>query len=584
MTAADTTRVPAADSPRLSTAVRYLAGLHGSLARPVAAIAGLGVLAGLTEAAALLAFVRATVVITSDGISGFSVRGLSVDFSPGSLIVVALVFAGFAAAIHVLLARASAQLSRDISNAARDRLIDAFFVASWSHVARYREGRLQETISRMTEGAARAAAELAFGLSSLVICAALGIVAVAINPLVSLALLAIPALIVALAIPLVASLRRRAQENVVDSVGLAEATAATATLAREYRTFGVGTRRAGVLKGAARAHADRVARTRRRGFMISFLFKDVALIVLIGVVGLLYLTSDLREGTVIASVLLVIRLLGYIQQAFRTIQDGMHDAAMIGALRVEIEGFEANAEDPGTVALDQLAPIVFEDVHYAYEPTRPALVGVDLRIEPNTTVGLVGPSGAGKSTIAEVLLGLRRPAAGRVLVGGIDLADVRRSDWSRLTALVPQDQLLAAETIAENIAFLRPWVTREMVVGAARRAHVDAEIAALPDGYDHVIGTRSRGLSGGQRQRVAIARALAGSPQLLVLDEPTSALDAHTEQLFRQTLDELHGTATIIVIAHRPATLEACDVVVRIAGGRVVAVEPGRRTVAAGSR
>ena len=116
-------------------------------------------------------------------------------------------------------------------------------------------------------------------------------------------------------------------------------------------------------------------------------------------------------------------------------------------------------------------------------------------------------------------------------------------------------------------------------VGAAKRAHVHDEITRLPGGYEYQIGSRSHGLSGGQRQRVAIARALAGAPQLLVLDEPTSALDATTEQLFRQTLDELHGEITIIVIAHRPATLEACDTVVHIRDGRIEHVVDGPRRV-----
>jgi ABC-type bacteriocin/lantibiotic exporter with double-glycine peptidase domain len=213
--------------------------------------------------------------------------------------------------------------------------------------------------------------------------------------------------------------------------------------------------------------------------------------------------------------------------------------------------------------------VELREVTYSHDGVRRALDGVTLELPVGSTIGVVGPSGAGKSTMAEVLLGLRAPDSGRVLVNGIDLAHLDRSDWSRLAAFVPQHQQFASMSIRENIRFLRPWISDDDVVDAARRAHVIDEIERLPDGFDHQLGSRTRGLSGGQRQRIAIARALAGRPSLLVLDEPTSALDAATEQRFRETLDDLHGSITIVVIAHRPATLDGCDVVVRLARGRV---------------
>jgi ATP-binding cassette, subfamily B, bacterial len=558
-------------------AIAFLGELHGSIARPVAGIVVVGTLSGLTEAAALIAFIRAAVAITSDDVDEVQIAGFQLDLPAGSILLLALGLTIVAALLHVVLARSSAMLSLHVANKARARLIDGFMNAQWAYVATHREGRLQEAMSRLTEGTTRATAHLAMGLSSLVILVSLALAAIVTSPAIGLTLVAIPLIGTAVARPFLAGLRGRARRDVDSSMGLAESTAATATLAREYRTFGVQDERARELRNVAQAHGLRVARTRIAGFTMSFLFKDVALIALIAAVAGLYVVADLRDGAVIAAILLVIRMLGYFQQTVRLIQEGSEDAATISALREAIRELEAQAEPDGEQRLDDLGPIEFHHVFYSYDQTRTALHGVDLCIEPNSTVGFVGPSGAGKSTMAELLLGLRRPTTGQVTVGGIDLADIRRSDWTRLSALVPQDQQLAETTIADNIRFLRDWIDRDAIVDAARRAHVHAEIEALPGGYDYVVGSRSRGLSGGQRQRVAIARALAGRPRLLVLDEPTSALDATTEQLFRRTLDELHGHITIVVIAHRPATLDVCDTVVHVADGCVTAVEPGPR-------
>jgi ABC-type multidrug transport system fused ATPase/permease subunit len=394
-------------------------------------------------------------------------------------------------------------------------------------------------------------------------------------------LLAIPAVLYVIARPTLRRLRSSSADNVDGAIGLAEETARTANLALEYRTTGTQQQQADRLFSLVDAHSERVGRSRTTGFTLTFLFKDSALIALISVVGALYLFSDLGSAALTSSVLLVIRMLGYFQQAFRLVQEGAEDLATVTRLRDATTELEAHREIDGTTTLTTIDTIRFDDVHYSYDSDRLALDGVTLTIEPNTTIGLIGPSGAGKSTIAELVLGLRTPTDGTITVDATALGDVRRADWTRLTAIVPQHQQLAPTSVAENIRFLRDWVTDDDIVDAARRAHVHDEIMALPGGYGYELGSRSQGLSGGQRQRIAIARALAGHPQLLVLDEPTSALDAATEQLFRQTLDELHGHITIIVIAHRPATLEACDTVAHLRDGRIERIEDGPRRLRA---
>lgn len=564
----------------MRAALGYVAELHGAITRPVVAIIALGAAAGIVEATALIAFVRAIVAISTNDLGDPTIAGATVDFSPGVLLLIAIVLSMMVAVLHVVLARASVRLGETVAINSRSRLIDSFLNAQWAYVARYREGRLQEAISLLTAHSSRATTHLAVGLTSVVIIAALGIAAVIASPLVSITLMTVPVVVFLLARPHLRRLRARSQENVQNSMGLSEATASTANLVLEYRTTGTQHEQAELLKEIATEQTQKVAKAQAAGFTMTFLFKDSALIALIGVVGGLYLVTDLRAAAITAAILLIIRMLGYLQQAFRLVQEGAEDFATISALRTAIAELEDHRENPGSVSVDKVETIVFNDVHYSYDKERQALAGVTLTIEPRTTIGLIGPSGAGKSTIAELLLGLRQPDQGNITVNGCSIGKILRSDWTRLTALVPQNQLLAQLSVSENIRFLRDWIDDDTVIEAATRAHVHDEITALPGGYDYVLGSRNQGLSGGQRQRIAIARALAGKPELLVLDEPTSALDATTEQLFRQTLDELHGKITIIVIAHRPATLQACDTVVHLRDGRVECIEDGPRRAA----
>ena len=154
-------------------------------------------------------------------------------------------------------------------------------------------------------------------------------------------------------------------------------------------------------------------------------------------------------------------------------------------------------------------------------------------------------------------------------MNSVDLRTISPMSWSHLVAMVPQDNQLIRGSVADNVRFYRTDFSDVDVEQAARAAHVHDEIMALPDGYTTEIGPGARDLSGGQRQRLGITRALIGRPQMLVLDEPTSALDQRSEQLFRQTLMELRGATTLVLIAHRPATLEVCDRIVRVERGGV---------------
>jgi ABC-type bacteriocin/lantibiotic exporter with double-glycine peptidase domain len=205
---------------------------------------------------------------------------------------------------------------------------------------------------------------------------------------------------------------------------------------------------------------------------------------------------------------------------------------------------------------------------------RATLRSINLDIEANTTVGLVGKTGCGKSTLAGVITGLLRPTSGTVSVDGRVLGEESLPDWQRHIGYVPQEIVLTDDTVRANIALGVPEgaIDHRAVERAARIAGIHAFIEAeLPGGYEGRVGERGARISGGQRQRIGIARALYHDPDVIVFDEATSALDNETEQAVMKAIEELAGTRTIIMIAHRLTTLRRADVVHLMDEGRVIA-------------
>jgi ATP-binding cassette, subfamily B, bacterial len=228
--------------------------------------------------------------------------------------------------------------------------------------------------------------------------------------------------------------------------------------------------------------------------------------------------------------------------------------------------------------------VTFDDVRFSY-PTRKsvsALNGVSFHVRQGEKVAIVGPSGAGKSTIFHLLLRFYDPAAGTIALDGVRLNDLDPNNLRKNIALVPQDSVMFAASVRDNISFGRPEASDAEVARAADLAHAGGFIAALPEGFDTPAGERGITLSGGQRQRIAIARAILRDAPLLLLDEATSSLDAESETQVAAALADLMRTRTTIVIAHRLATVLSCDRILVMDGGRVVEEGTHQTLVAAG--
>jgi len=245
--------------------------------------------------------------------------------------------------------------------------------------------------------------------------------------------------------------------------------------------------------------------------------------------------------------------------------------ALLDAPAAAFGGGRAPAPSPSE------AVVRFEGVSFSY-PARPGLVldRLDLEISPGETVALVGESGSGKSTVAALLLGLLAPTSGRISVGGTDLASCRPDAWRRMIAWAPQRPTLFRATIAANIRLGDPDASDRRVREAAALAGAGDFIAALPDGYDTLIGDGERVLSPGERRRIALARVFLRDAPFVILDEPTADLDPWSVAVASAAVRRLQPGRTVLLIAHRPELVRHADRVVRLAHGAARAAE-GRR-------
>ena len=229
------------------------------------------------------------------------------------------------------------------------------------------------------------------------------------------------------------------------------------------------------------------------------------------------------------------------------------------------------AEDPQEPEAWQGA-IEFDRMSFGYTPGKLAIDHMSLEIKPGEIVAFAGPSGGGKSTIVKLLLRFFDPLSGTIRIDGVDLREIDLAAYRARTGYVPQEVGIMSGTVWYNICYGRPDATREEILQAAKLARVDEFVARLPKGYETLVGERGMKLSGGQRQRLGIARALIMKPSILIFDEATSNLDAESEHAIQAALEQVAGSATMIIIAHRLSTIMKADKIVVVDQGRIVEV------------
>ncbi len=321
-----------------------------------------------------------------------------------------------------------------------------------------------------------------------------------------------------------------------------------------------------------------------------------------GIGSQLAISGDISTGTLVAMAALVTRIYQPLTALTNARVDLMTTLVSFERVFEVLDTPVAVDDRPG--AYDLVAPrgeVRFEHVSFAYPAAEAVslrslesatsfaqgggvevLHDIDLTIEPGQLVALVGPSGAGKTTLASLVPRLYDVTSGRVLVDGHDVRDLTQASLRQAIGVVSQDPHLFHESIAENLRYARPGATLAEIEAVCRAAQIHDVVAALPDGYDTVVGERGYRLSGGEKQRLAIARMLLKDPAVVVLDEATSHLDSENEAAVQAALDEALRGRTSIVIAHRLSTVRNADQIVVLDGGRVVERGTHEQLLAAG--
>ncbi len=536
----------------------------GSLRLKIVAFTLLSLVGGLSQAV-LLVLISEVAVAEVEG--KHSIHALGRSFSPTDAIIVSFLALVLFCSTSIVAALLSTSVSERALSATRTRVVTGFFRSNWSLQSTERLGHVQQLLTVNSAATANVIQNLSSGLQSLLMVSGLLAVALVVDPAAAIGVIVVGVVLSQILRPLNQRSRRANRE-------LSKATRAMATqvteytrLSRDFRLFGVETRIMDGLRGVIQDAGHVFRRSQLLITIAPILYQSLALGFVVLAIIFLAGAGHAKFAELGAILLLVLRSVSYGSSVQGSIQGLRGSQGMLEDITRQLGRYE-DARTRSGERVPESFGVDFDSVEYSYDGVALAISGITMHIPEGTTVGVLGPSGSGKTTIAQLLLGLRGPTSGRVTIGGEDATAISRSDAHSTVALVPQEPVLLQGSVIDNIRFFRDFEERE-VIEASRAANLHEDVVGMAAGYDTPVGEGGGALSGGQKQRLAIARALIGSPKLIVLDEPTSAVDGRTERLIRQTLSELSGHVTVVIISHRIETTAQCDLLLVLANGKI---------------
>lgn len=457
--------------------------------------------------------------------------------------------------------------------ARRDRLFEAITRANWRHLVGGRASNSVHLLTNETDRYASAGAAVIRLITQGFLAVAHLAVAVAIAPALTALVMAAGLALAGLTAPLTWRAKARGREVSRAYKGLFGEIADHLGGLKTVKAYGLEDATTARFRARARETAEALVGVTRNHADVGFLLQAGSAVLLSGLVLVALGMPQVTPAGLLMLLYLFARLVPMLSGLQRGFQSVLARLPSVERVEEAMREFEAQRERGAAAgaAIRCRHAVELRGVSFAYETEgeRRVLHGVDMVVPAGRTTALVGPSGGGKSTAADLLIGLLEPDSGALLVDGEEVAGDRRLAWRRQVAYVAQDVFLFHDTVRANLLVGDPEAGDERLWEALDRAAASF-VRDLPQGLDTVVGDRGSTLSGGERQRLALARALLREPQLLVLDEATSSLDAINEARVQEAIGALRGRVTLLVIAHRLATVRDADLIYVMDGGEVV--------------
>ena len=525
---------------------------------------------GLIEAGFLLVVTRLAFAVTEDSqqlqLMGRLHLPLTAALAVGVLLLLLRIAAGLA------LGWQAASFTSKLVASTRRSLASAFLGASWKAQHGSQSGRLQELLTTYAQQGSALGSALGGAAASGFSLLALLATAIVVQPVASIVLVLSVLILASILRPVRTAIRTQARSAA--SVGMEFATSLNeiSQLGMEMHVFGVQEQTERKVQTLIEQNESIARRLNFLKSVLPTMYVGLAYFAILGALGAISSIAISDLGSVSAVMLIMLRSLSYGQALQVALASVSGAVPFLSSLDDELSRYREAELPVGQQHVTSARFVSVENVNFGYALDTPVLNDISFNIGPKEIVGIIGPSGGGKSTIVELLLGLRTPDSGTIRIGGQDLHTLRREEWVRKVTLVPQDSHLIEGSVADNIRFLRDWVSDDDIKAACELANLEEDIARWDEGYERQVGSGGSGLSGGQRQRLTIARALVEKPDLLILDEPTSALDVRSESLIRTTLNNLRHETTVVIVAHRLSTLDICDRLIVVEDGRIEAI------------